>query len=82
LREGAIDLAISSALNWASQIKALNCSRCRSFQSKALDAVLTGESGAALLRTVTDAGSLRSRGETTAFARSRRRIARSAIPPI
>lgn len=58
LREGSIDLAIGSSLNWSSQVKVLNLFALPFFvgDTKALDALLRGEVGEAVIRKVEEAG--------------------------
>jgi TRAP-type C4-dicarboxylate transport system substrate-binding protein len=58
LRTRAIDLAVGSALNWATQVKPLHLFALPFFVSTEgrLDAILSGSTGAALFRTVADAG--------------------------
>lgn len=58
LREGSIDMAVGSTLNWAKQVRALNLFALPFLvgDRKALDALLRGEVGAALMRAVEEAG--------------------------
>ncbi len=58
LRDGSIDLAIGSSLNWSAEVKALNLFALPFFvgDHQALDALLRGDVGAALLRQVEAAG--------------------------
>jgi TRAP-type transport system periplasmic protein len=58
LRDGTIDLAVGSSLNWAGQVKALNLFALPFMvgDNKALDALLHGEVGAAVLRAIEEAG--------------------------
>jgi TRAP-type transport system periplasmic protein len=58
LRDGTIDLAVGSSLNWAGQVKALNLFALPFMvgDNGALDALLHGEVGAAVLRAIEEAG--------------------------
>lgn len=58
LRDGTIDLAVGSSLNWAPQIKALNLFALPFLvgDQGALDALLRDEVGATVLRAVEEAG--------------------------
>ena len=58
LRDGTIDLAVGSSLNWAGQVKALNLFALPFMvgDQSALDALLRGEVGAAVLRAIEEAG--------------------------
>jgi TRAP-type C4-dicarboxylate transport system substrate-binding protein len=58
LRDGTIDLAVGSSINWAAQVRALNLFALPFMvgDNKALDALLHGEVGAAVLHAVEEAG--------------------------
>jgi TRAP-type transport system periplasmic protein len=58
LRDGTIDLAVGSSLNWGSQVKALNLFALPFMvgDRKALDALLRGKVGAAVWRAIEEAG--------------------------
>ncbi|MBP8294901.1 MAG: TRAP transporter substrate-binding protein DctP [Burkholderiales bacterium] len=58
LREGAIDMAVGSALNWAIQVDALNVFALPFLvgDSKALEALLRGEVGVMVMRAIETAG--------------------------
>lgn len=58
LRDGTIDLAVGSSLNWAPQVKALNLFALPFMvgDRKGLDALLHGEVGATVLRAIEEAG--------------------------
>jgi TRAP-type C4-dicarboxylate transport system substrate-binding protein len=58
LRDGAIDLAVGSAVNWSSQVKELNLIALPWLfpDQAALERALAGEIGARLSRTLEDAG--------------------------
>jgi TRAP-type transport system periplasmic protein len=58
LRDGSIDLAVGSSLNWAAEVKPLNLFALPFMvgDQKALDALLRGEAGAAVSRAIAEAG--------------------------
>ena len=58
LREGAIDLAVGSALNWAESVKPLHLFALPFLfaSPRALDVVVHGEIGAEMMKAVADAG--------------------------
>ena len=58
LRDGTIDLAVGSAINWATQVKALNVFALPFLipDSSALDAIIRGDAGKTLFRTIEEAG--------------------------
>jgi hypothetical protein len=77
LRDGSIDLAVGSTLNWSTSVKSLNLFALPFFfgDSTALDAVLNSEVGTRLLRSIEEAGVVPFPGATTIFARCPARIA-------
>jgi TRAP-type C4-dicarboxylate transport system substrate-binding protein len=58
LREGAVDLAVGSSLNWADSVRPLHLFALPFLFAgpKALDVILQGEVGAELMKSVAEAG--------------------------